>query len=340
MTVCNTKVTIGRPHVVFLGAGASLAAFPNGDANGLRLPVMSNFIETIYGLSEYLQANNIAHDGNIENLYSDLIKKTENTVHVRHIEALIYDYFSKLSMPDEPTLYDHLLLSLRNKDAVATFNWDPFLYKAFCRLERIVGLDHLPRLAFLHGSVATGFCQASCHEVMMVGPAGRRCKCGNTLTNSPLLYPIDHKNYATEPFINASWHDIRLCLEHAYMLTIFGYSAPSSDVEAVRLMQAAWGEVSTRNLEQVELIDVLDKDTVSARWAGFIHTHHYMKWTDFYDSYIARYARRSCDAFWDATMMCAPHPESPICRDHSWEQLRNWVRPFLEAEISAKAGKA
>ena len=29
-------VRIGRPHVVILGAGASLAAFPDGDRNGRR----------------------------------------------------------------------------------------------------------------------------------------------------------------------------------------------------------------------------------------------------------------------------------------------------------------
>jgi hypothetical protein len=39
------------------------------------------------------------------------------------------------------------------------------------------------------------------------------------------------------------------------MVTIFGYGAPKSDTEAVDLMKAAWGKVSDRNLEQVEIID-------------------------------------------------------------------------------------
>jgi hypothetical protein len=29
-------VSIGAPHVIILGAGANLAAFPNGDKNGRR----------------------------------------------------------------------------------------------------------------------------------------------------------------------------------------------------------------------------------------------------------------------------------------------------------------
>lgn len=36
-----------RPHVVVLGAGASLAAFPNGDAQGRRLPLMRDLAELI-----------------------------------------------------------------------------------------------------------------------------------------------------------------------------------------------------------------------------------------------------------------------------------------------------
>ncbi len=62
-----------RPHVVLLGAGASRAAFPKGDANGLRLPLMSDFVETVSGLADYLRANGICHDGNIETLYKKLL---------------------------------------------------------------------------------------------------------------------------------------------------------------------------------------------------------------------------------------------------------------------------
>lgn len=36
-----------RPHVVVLGAGASLAAFPDGDAEGRRLPLMRDLVELI-----------------------------------------------------------------------------------------------------------------------------------------------------------------------------------------------------------------------------------------------------------------------------------------------------
>ncbi len=40
-----------RPHIVILGAGASVATFPNGDANGNIIPLMNNLIELL-GLNE------------------------------------------------------------------------------------------------------------------------------------------------------------------------------------------------------------------------------------------------------------------------------------------------
>jgi hypothetical protein len=37
----------GRPHVVILGAGASLQAFPDGDRKGQRLPLMYELVEVV-----------------------------------------------------------------------------------------------------------------------------------------------------------------------------------------------------------------------------------------------------------------------------------------------------
>lgn len=42
------------PHVVLLGAGASLASFKEGDANKRILPLMNNFVEVV-GLNKLLE---------------------------------------------------------------------------------------------------------------------------------------------------------------------------------------------------------------------------------------------------------------------------------------------
>lgn len=327
-----TKITQGRPHVVLLGAGASLAAFPDGVAYGRQLPVMSNFIETVEGLSEYLADHKIKHDGNIENLYSSIVDDPDLSSHAKTIETIIYSYFSSLVMPKTPTLYDYLVLSLRKKDMIATFNWDPFLYQAFYRVSQIVGLDFLPRLSFLHGNVATGFCQSSDHERMMVGGIHQTCSCGNDLEPCSLLYPVRQKNYTDDPFISAGWHDTQVCLENAYMFTIFGYGAPESDVEAVSLLQDGWGEGNKRNLEQVEIIDIVEHDALVERWERFLCKDHLFTPGSFERSYMVSHPRRSCDAFWDAAMQCAPRSETPIDLGASWDELREWVAPYIEVE--------
>lgn len=37
------RYVLGRPHIVILGAGATMAAIPNGDRNGKRCSVMKGF---------------------------------------------------------------------------------------------------------------------------------------------------------------------------------------------------------------------------------------------------------------------------------------------------------
>ena len=57
--IANTSMG-GHPHVVILGAGASLAAFPNGDKNGRQLPLMNNLVEVV-GLRSLLDSWDIDH---------------------------------------------------------------------------------------------------------------------------------------------------------------------------------------------------------------------------------------------------------------------------------------
>ena len=71
------------------------------------------------------------------------------------LEKVVHDYFAAMELPPEATIYDLLLLSLREKDLIASFNWDPFLAQAFKR-NRV--LRRLPKLSFLHGNVEIGSC--------------------------------------------------------------------------------------------------------------------------------------------------------------------------------------
>lgn len=283
--------TATRPHVVILGAGASLAAFPNGDRCGKILPLMNNLLE-IVGLDSVLAEHAIKapHGVNFEDLYAALHEKDPGSEIVHMIEGGIENYFSDLRLPDHATIYDYLVLSLRDKDLIATFNWDPLLFRAWDR-NRHVG--RLPHIVYLHGSVAVGYCI----EHRLKGPRHSLCsKCRKPFTQSRLLYPIKDKNYTDDPYIAAEWSTLRRHMGGAFLLTIFGYSAPASDVAAIALMKGAWGDVKHRELEQTEIIDVKNKEELTTSWKPFIHTHHYDVVEKFNDSWMAKHPRRSVEA--------------------------------------------
>lgn len=323
-------VKFGRTHVVILGAGASLAAFPDGDANGISLPLMCDFVGKL-GLERDLNNYKIDFKGqNFEEIYSNLYEKDEYKDLIEIIETKTSKYFSRMKLPSEPTIYDHLVLSLRGKDLIATFNYDPFLYLACLRNYNNADL---PNVVYLHGNVAVGYCL----EHQKKGMAGCSCSvCQKPYQPSRLLFPVLKKNYTKDPFISAEWKALRNYLKTAYMVTIFGYSAPKSDMEAIKLMKDAWGDVNKRELEEIEIIDIKDKDELRETWSKFIHTHHYMTFINFYDSFIAKHPRRTCEAMWNQLMECKFISDNDIPKDYNFKELYNWFEPLIEIEAAKK----
>lgn len=185
------------PHVVILGAGASRAATSTGDANGRRLPVMEDFVE-ILGLAQILEHANVNWvKRNFEDVYDELYRRDPNAPEVKEIDRHIQSYFCSLMLPDCFTVYDSLLLSLREKDLVASFNCDPLLLQAY---KRHASIRRLPRVVFLHENVAFG----ACSGCRVKGPLGILCQnCRRELMPTRLLYPVRDKNYSNDPFLAA-----------------------------------------------------------------------------------------------------------------------------------------
>ncbi len=319
--------TAKRPHVVILGAGASLAAFPGGDRNGRKLPLMNNLVEVV-GLASLLSKHgtDAAPNTNFEALYSELCEKDPSAEVVRQIDANVENYFSGLQLPDHATIYDRLVLSLRDKDLIATFNWDPFLYQACCRNHHI---GRLPHVVYLHGSVAIGYCP----EHRKKGARLASCSvCKKPFTPTRLLYPIKDKDYTADPFISAEWSTLEHYLKYAFVLTVFGYSAPASDSAAIALMKSAWGDVAQRELEQTEIIDIKTEDDLTASWEPFIHTHHYDIATGFDDSWAAKHPRRSIEAAWQQIMEAKFIDENPAPAGLNLAGLWSWYRKLTNFE--------
>ena len=219
-----------------------------------------------------------------------------------------------------------MLLSLRSKDIVATFNWDSLLVQAYIRNQHIA---KLPRLVYLHGNVAIGFCKKD----TTLGVNGCKCsKCGKPFVPTKLLFPVENKNYEKDFFIKGSWDEIQTGFKNAFMITIFGYSAPKNDLAAVSLLQNAWGKSHDRALEQFEIIDIKDEDVGIKSWKNFMHSHHYDYHQDFYSSWIANHPRRTGEAYWAQYMDAKFIDNNPVPKNYSFDELKKWIEPLLTVE--------
>ena len=285
-----------RPHVVLLGAGASVATILNGDKNGKKISAMKGFIKEL-GLQNVIAGLHLkTSSDNLEDIYMEMYERSDCSGRRVQLEEAIEKYLCEYELPDEPTVYDFLILSLTKKDLIATFNWDPLLVEAFIRCSEIT--NNLPQMAFLHGNIAV----ATCEKDMVLGsPYGVCSKCGNMLKKVPLLYPIKNKNYKSNPYITTAWEQLEQYLQTAYRVTIFGYSAPKSDKAAIAMLKNAWGAVEERNLEEIEIIDISPEEDVIQSWDAFIHTHHYSVFSNFFDSSLGKFPRRTCELLFDNT---------------------------------------
>lgn len=320
-----------RPHVVLLGAGASLAALPHGDKHGRPVPLLKEVAKALDLVDDFPDNLRDLAVENFEQAYSKLFEQgPKEQAHL--INMKLQDYFANLRLPDEPTLYDTLNLSLRDKDVILSFNWDPFLMQSRIRLAGLGITTSFPRLHFLHGNVTVGYCEKD----KTSGLTGRQCsQCNSFFQPSQLLYPVDKKDYQTNPFIRNEWSAAQHYLKGCLMFTIFGYSAPTTDKEAIDLLKAGWGDVARREMEQTEVISRpgADHDALAITWKPFMHTHHYDIFESFYDSWIANHPRRSIEAYWNQYWEAKFVSKNTVPSHFGdFEEMVAWYMPLLKAE--------
>jgi hypothetical protein len=318
----------GRPHLFILGAGASIAAtYPNGDKNGKKLPSMDNFLELLE-LNELIDSTGLTFASkNFEDIYSAIHASCEHQEILEELEKRVYSYFYELELPEKPNIYDYLVLSLREKDFIATFNWDPFLAQAILRNQKQF---KMPQVLFLHGNVAIGACPNRCSMGFAIG----KCpKCGEYYQSSRLLYPVAEKNYQDGELNQNQWESFQDVLDRAMYVTIFGYGAPSSDKSAIELMKQAWGNWKERKLEQVEFINLLPEEELVETWQDFIHSHHFDSVrSDFFESWVAKHPRRSIEAFSNQYLMARFIEDNPLPECSTLEELWAWLKPLKKFE--------
>lgn len=306
------------PHVVIVGAGASRAAFPNGDRNGKELPLIGDLPNVLGRLWSDLVSSSDPPVEGFEAQFPWIRRHGGFADSLQLIERRITEYFEDLELPDIATIYDYLVLGLRPKDMIATFNWDPLLLLAHKRNRNIA---ELPDVRFLHGCVAYFTC--SDHDVL--GLAYESCpQCFNALTPGKLIFPDDQKDYARDAVIHRDWNAVTARLRKAFHLTIFGYSGPVTDYNARQLLLSGWAQTGIREVSHVEIIDIKDDAALRRCWKEFIPFHHDMVVRDFWHSTIAKFPRRTAEYKLCASLYGIPaEPIGPFYTN-SLHELQDW----------------
>lgn len=321
-----------RPVVVLVGAGASKAACPLGDRNGKVVPVMAEIAEAV-GLEPLIRQTNFTLDGaNFEEFYGALAADKSNAGLVEEIEQKVLEYFTALELPARPTVYDHLVVALRPKDCIVTFNWDPLIAQA---IQRTAARAQGPRIVCLHGNVSLGYCTA--HAPIVIGHRGRCCgRCGNEFGPARLLFPTREKDYS-DPVLRVLWDVAQAELREAGLLTFFGYSAPTSDRAAIELLRSAWSDSTSRELGDTDIIDIkaqapTTRRELESQWKPFVHNQYAEFRPDFWTSRIACSPRRTYEVMIASQLDMEFLEERPPRSDGGWDDFWDFYGPLLANE--------
>jgi len=314
-----------HPHVVILGAGASRAATPDGEKWQRIMPLMKELphaldLRSILDKEQFIEATR-----DFEAFFDSLGASGEVDLQ-REIEERVISFFNSVAIADHATLYDRLVLSMRKKDAIAAFNWDPLLAYAY---RRNGFLKTLPSLLFLHGNVLLG----ACYDCNRLGWNDDKClKCKKPMKSVRLLYPVMKKDYSADPVINEQWRHLEWFLESSYFVTIFGYSAPKTDVDARSRIINKLSSNRLKNLSQLEIIDTHAEELTADNLADVVteitHYHHH---DSFEHSWLSRHPRLTCEALFQATMMNAPIKSYQQPNTVNLTELQGWAQEFHDA---------
>lgn len=310
------------PHVVIVGAGASIAAC-RFDKSGKQVPLLKN-IHKVLGLTDVLSEYDFteAEMEDFEFLYSKIHGKPEYLKLQEKLESSVKEYFQKLTIPDEPTYYDYLILSLTKKDAIISFNWDPFLIQAY---RRNITVGNLPALIFPHGNVGVGVC----YRCNLKGYANCLCpKCMNFLEDMPLLFPIEAKNYTEEFIIQNEWTVAKQVLSTAAGITIYGYGAPGTDKEAVALMRTAYAESQVTDIAPFTIINLPTVEVEQReKWSEFFDSRMFLYCSSFEESLLWANPRVSLETLFDAILQQHPRElEQPFSKFSSLQELQMFAK--------------
>lgn len=121
-------------------------------------------------------------------------------------------------------------------------------------------------------------------------------------------------------------------MKDGYLLTIFGYGAPSTDVEAVQLLHSAWNAESASQYKTIEIVDIRSEVELMKTWKPFVQSHYSSVLNNFYESVIAQFPRRTCESIFAMEIDLELTEPKTIPKGISLVELHDWFAPLIEAE--------
>ncbi len=318
------------PHVVIIGAGASIASCQT-DKNGKQVPALAN-IHKIIGLTDELNGYGFSEKEmeNFELLFSNIVGVPKYSELQRDLENAVRNYFQSLEIPEGVTLYDCLILSLTEKDAIISFNWDPFLLQAY---QRNIKVGNLPQLIFPHGNVGVGICL----DCKIKGYSNFTCpRCLKSFGEMPLLFPIQKKNYHDNVIIKNEWRLARDYLSRAAGITIFGYSAPETDIEAYNILKESYKKSNIIRIAPFTIINLKSQEDIQReKWSEIFDEHMVVFLESLKESDLWISPRVSLEHLFDAILQQEPRAITKSYKDFkTLEELQNFVQTITEFDMA------
>ncbi len=120
------------------------------------------------------------------------------------------------------------------------------------------------------------------------------------------------------------------------MLTVFGYSGPATDAEAVKRFGEPWRTNKLRMFHHLEVIDVVGSEEVSRRWGPLAFQDHLLVAESFERSFLGRYPRRSCEMKRTISSTGRMARRNPMPVSASFDDLDIWLAPLVGAEAERR----
>ena len=101
-------------------------------------------------------------------------------------------------------------------------------------------------------------------------------------------------------------------------------------------MLKSWTDNPTRELAEIDIVDIRDSSEVRDAWSDFIVRTHGGASKDFSYNRLMQHPRRSCESFAFATLQIDPWRADPFPACRSLAELEMWIKPLIDEEASGR----